>query len=617
MESDKERKSYVRQFFFSSIGLFIMLVCYTIIVMNRQSEEFLSNTVNINENEHVISTIYYYDMNDSMAGNYLSARYAKSINAFNRSAQFYQQGLNSDPENYDLLHKVFVSHLLSGDVDQAIDLISYNEGLVNSMLLAHMVYSVDKIKNGQYLEAEAVLMNMLREHSDELTSSDVILCSIMIAWTKVGSGNFREALGLLVTLASADNMENIWHYHMALINESQGLNDNARNAYAYVLEHNELQTYEYVKAAERFHRRIGEVKQAREIYSDYMQMVGYSYDYKSHFFNMDREKDGIDVPNVTVGVSEVILSVVRSLYEKGRYKEAIIYLHLARHLDPENEPANFLLGLSLVGNEMYEEANNYFSKVTGDKYLFHYSVLHIVNNLYHLGDADEAIRRLYNIADNTDKTSVKKDAMLLLADILRVEQRFRESTDVYDIVVNEGYVKDSEEEWRIYYNRAIGYEKQDKWEQAESDFIKSLELNPNQPDALNYLAYSWLLQDKNIETAKEMIEIAYQARPDDPYVIDSMGWALMKTGDYEGAVEYLERAVLLKPNDPVLHDHLGDVYWLTGRKNEARFQWNHAINFDEQNKYTQAIQDKIENGLDTTVIADIRKPNESYISLSQ
>ena len=108
-------------------------------------------------------------------------------------------------------------------------------------------------------------------------------------------------------------------------------------------------------------------------------------------------------------------------------------------------------------------------------------------------------------------------------------------------------------------------------DKSEADLQQALKLEPNQPDVLNYLGYSWIDEDKNLDKAKDMVLKAHQAKPDDPQIIDSVGWAYFKLGNFANSVEYLENAASLLPYDPTVNDHLGDAYWQTGRKNEAKF----------------------------------------------
>ena len=119
-----------------------------------------------------------------------------------------------------------------------------------------------------------------------------------------------------------------------------------------------------------------------------------------------------------------------------------------------------------------------------------------------------------------------------------------------------------------------------RWPQAEADFLHALELEPEQPFVLNYLGYSWVDQGMHLEQARGMLNRAVELRPDDGYIVDSLGWVHFRMGEYAAAVEQLEHAVELEPADAVINDHLGDAYWRVGRQREARYQWKRALTLD-------------------------------------
>src|SRR5690606_7892172 len=154
--------------------------------------------------------------------------------------------------------------------------------------------------------------------------------------------------------------------------------------------------------------------------------------------------------------------------------------------------------------------------------------------------------------------------------------------------------------WSILYFRGIAHERSGRWQLAEADFLKALELEPEHPYVMNYLAYSWVEKGENYDRALDMLRRAVDLRPQDGYIVDSLGWVFYRLGEYEKAVEHLERAIELNPTDPVINDHLGDAYWKVGRRQEARFQWKRALNFEPEEADIPRIQAKIERGLTST-----------------
>jgi Flp pilus assembly protein TadD len=158
--------------------------------------------------------------------------------------------------------------------------------------------------------------------------------------------------------------------------------------------------------------------------------------------------------------------------------------------------------------------------------------------------------------------------------------------------------------WSVFYSRGIALERSKQWKRAETDFLKALDLEPKQPYVLNYLGYSWVDQGLNLDRAQKMIEQAVELRPNDGYIVDSLGWAHYRLGRYEEAVKELERAVELRPEDPVINDHLGDAYWKVGRRLEARFQWLRARSLNPETDVLAGIEKKLKEGL----TADILRP---------
>jgi Flp pilus assembly protein TadD len=135
------------------------------------------------------------------------------------------------------------------------------------------------------------------------------------------------------------------------------------------------------------------------------------------------------------------------------------------------------------------------------------------------------------------------------------------------------------------------------WEKAEADIKLALRLSPEQPELLNFLGYSWVDRNENIPEALTMLEKARQLRPYDGYIVDSVGWAYYRLGRYDDATRTLEAAVLLVPGDPTVNNHLGDALWKTGRKLEARYQWNHALTFNAEGSEKAEIEQKLKTGL--------------------
>ena len=146
--------------------------------------------------------------------------------------------------------------------------------------------------------------------------------------------------------------------------------------------------------------------------------------------------------------------------------------------------------------------------------------------------------------------------------------------------------------------RGVAYEQIGNWDKAEKDLLSSLEINPNQAYVLNYLAYSWIEQGIKIEKSLNMLEKANKLRSNDPYITDSLGWALFKLKRYKESKDYLELAVRLLPGDPIVNDHYGDVLWKNGKEIQARYYWNYVLSLEKtENELKKNINEKLIKGL--------------------
>ena len=135
----------------------------------------------------------------------------------------------------------------------------------------------------------------------------------------------------------------------------------------------------------------------------------------------------------------------------------------------------------------------------------------------------------------------------------------------------------------------------------DKDLLKSLEINPDKPYVLNYLAYSWLERDYKINFAMEMLQNAYAQLPDDPYIIDSIGWAHYLVGNYVEAEKLLRKAIQIMPRDPIVNDHYGDILWKLGKKIQANYFWKNVLSFeDTEDKMKEDIYYKLLKGLKKT-----------------
>ncbi|MFY7781909.1 MAG: tetratricopeptide repeat protein, partial [Tagaea sp.] len=189
------------------------------------------------------------------------------------------------------------------------------------------------------------------------------------------------------------------------------------------------------------------------------------------------------------------------------------------------------------------------------------------------------------------------DALTTMGNFLRVAERYAESAVAYGRALERIGAAPERRHWSVFYARGIAFERAKNWPEAERHFKRALELQPEQPDVLNYLAYTWVDRGENLIEAERMLRRAVEQRPNSGHIVDSLGWAFFRLGRYEEAVPLLERAVELLPEDAVILDHLGDGYWRVGRRREAAFQWERALRHKPDAELKRDIEKKLRDGM--------------------
>lgn len=199
-------------------------------------------------------------------------------------------------------------------------------------------------------------------------------------------------------------------------------------------------------------------------------------------------------------------------------------------------------------------------------------------------------------ADQALSVSQRRDLVLRAGDLNRQNGRLDVASRLYDQVLAADAVSGAGD-WRVLFARAGTRSDLGDWEGAETDLKAALALEPDRPELLNYLGYGWVKRGERVKEGLALIQRAAEARPDQGYIIDSLGWAHYQLGHYDLAVETLERAAELSPTDPEVMDHLGDAYWRAGRRDDARFEWTAALNRKPDPVREASLKQKLDGGL--------------------
>ena len=554
-----------------AVGAFALPVAFTP-AMARETHENL-----------VVATPF--EVGDSPAGNYLAAVIAGSERDTVAAETFFREALRFDPNNKDLIERAFVATVSNGDMRDAFVLAQRLIARDPNNGLAQLALGVRDLKFRQFAAARARFARGAGDQSD-LTST------LLTAWSYAGSGETRRALDTVDKL-SDDNFDIFRNYHKALIAEISGRDADASKWFKAAYD-SDKNTLRLADSYAQFLSRQGDRQGAIGIYEAFDQVLPDHPIVRAALADLNSGKElAPTIKDVEQGAAEVLYGLGAAGGRQGDELAGLVYLRFSLYLDPQNSLAILTLGDIYERIKQNEQAIDVYQSVPNNDPLRLTADIEIGQVLENLGRTDDAMKYLQNLVDEHPND---EDALSALGNLQRAHDHYAEAIATYTKAI-EYSTKPEKANWPLYYFRGIAYEREKNWPPAEADFKHALELFPNQPLVLNYLAYSWVDKGLNLNEAFPMLRRAVELRPTDGYIVDSLGWADYKLGHYADAVKELERAIDLKPGDPVINDHLGDAYWRVGRKLEAHFQWNHARDLGAEPADMPRILDKIAHGL--------------------
>jgi tetratricopeptide (TPR) repeat protein len=537
------------------------------------------------------------------SGSYLAARHASVERDASSAAAFYRSALRSDPKNNELLDRAFISSLADGDIDEAVKLADRILTIDKSNRVARLVVGVRDLKQKKYAAAQININQSIRGPITDLVAT------LLSGWASYGAGDTKTAVANIDKLTGPEWYPIFKDLHSGMILELAGKEKDAgiRLERAYKLDDSML------RVADAYARLLSRGKDpaaATAIYAAFDKKLA------RHPLVQEGLRDTragkkltplVDTPQS--GAAEALYGIGATLTRRGGEDLALVYLQLSLYLAP-NHP---LALLSLA--DLYESvkkppmAIKVYERMPANSPLKRNAQIQLATNLDSADRSDEAIKILKGVTAEDPKDI---EAIMALGNIERGRKRFADCAQTYTQAIDVMPASAEKGAWVTYYYRGICFERSKQWSKAETDMRKALELQPEQPHVLNYLGYSWIDQGINLDEGMKMIKRAVEQRPDDGYIVDSLGWAYYRIGNFEDAVKNLERAIDLKPEDPTINDHLGDAYWRVGRVLEAKFQWAHARDLKPEPEELPKIEAKIENGLpdDTSSAASADKKKE-------
>ncbi|WP_352748349.1 tetratricopeptide repeat protein [Mesorhizobium sp. M0615] len=530
----------------------------------------------------------------SFSGAYLAARIAEGDNDLDNAIAYYKQALAFNPGDTSLQQSLMLSLIAQGRFEESLVYADKLKAVPDVERFSRLALAVDSFHKKDFTKAQYWLKLSLESDLDRLISG------VMSGWAQEGAGDPTGAMVSIDKLQGPDWFGLFKSFHRALIADAAGLSDKADALYDATLTDVTAggaapETWmRNAQAYASFLARKGNRNKALYVLDKAEAFAPGKLDIQALRDRISKgDKIEPFVANPSDGAAEILLDLAIALNRGGGEPFVRLYLQYALALKPDSDAA--LVQLAAVAEQLKdgEGAIALYSRIPASSPLKELSDLQLGLNLADLNRHDEAIAHLKAFVEaHPDDMR----AYLALGGVYASKEDFRSAATLYDKAV--AVLKTpTNANWNIYYQRGIAYERLKEWPKAEPNFLKALELFPDQPQVLNYLGYSWVDMNMNLKEGLAMIQKAVDLRPSDGYIVDSLGWAYFRMGRFDDAVREMERAVSLKPEDPVLNDHLGDAYWRVGRKLEATFQWNQARDLKPDPDVLAILQQKLMKGL--------------------
>lgn len=535
---------------------------------------------------------------DTKSGNYLAGKFAQNNKDWQSANKFIGKVLPPLPQedeekggaSKDLYSHAMILAMGAGEYKKAISLANDVHELDENNIFATLFIAVGYLNNAQYIEADKILSTL------DQNSIATFITPILSLWA-----NSVNRDGSLNENITTENLPatNIYAYHALLVGLFTGQKQAVEEYAIRAFNPDELDARDAEKFADIFFH-YGQ-KDVSLLLLKTLQERNFSseaIDKKISALENDKDLVGLfTLPQIETpkqGAALILSDMAEILVREMSDDVANIFAQMASYLNPKLEMPHAVISDIYARNNRFDDAIKQLGNIPTNSPNFILNQRKIADFYNQMGKDEQAIKTLNLIYENTQDI----DALNQIGDIYRYQENYEEAVRTYSKILD---TLDPlpEKYWYILYARGMSYERLGKFKKSDEDLLRALEFRPNEPYLLNYLGYSWADRDIKLDQSLELIKQAHNFRPDDGYIANSLGWVYFKLGNYKNAVTYLERAVELLPYDTTVNDHLGDAYWRNDRKTEAQFQWQRALNNQEDVdlELTTSLKNKISSGL--------------------
>lgn len=527
----------------------------------------------------------------ALYADYLAGSYAHRIEDRAAKQKFFTRAFLSQPKDTRIGRRAIISAIETGDMEEAVKLAERVIKAEKTEPLARAVLGTNAFRKGRNSRA----LKYFSGRTSDATMT--ILMQLIRGWAEVDDKDYKAARASFANLEAGTYFDHYAELQLAKIDILQGEIDaalerlDALEETGVAPEESILTRTRALVAASRSDEAITYLE---EVVADNER---FTVSPVGQFLEL--LKAGQDLPkfDAKMQASRAVTDPAFGFFLRARSRDgAELYLRFAHWIDPSNTKSGRWLGsiLEEQGEEGEQAAYELYNAVTPDDPYYTSSQLSIAQIYFNREEDGKAIATLEGL--NAREQTVLTRESLGRARFFR--ENYEEALPFYKELVDSLSDEELTSNVEPLRFRGIIYERLKRWPEAEADFKRVLELVPDDVDTLNYLGYTWVDRGENLTEAFDMIRKAVEEQPESGAIVDSLGWAHYKLGEYAEARENLEKAVVLSPSSATIIDHLGDVYWKLGRKREAGFQWKRALEFEPTDEERANIEIKLDKGLE-------------------
>jgi tetratricopeptide (TPR) repeat protein len=518
-------------------------------------------------------------------GNYLAGRFALAEGDSATAANDLLRAVAQSPDDPELTLQAFIACLSAGRPE----VVKLARQLPDSQVAQLVLADLD-IKAGRWSDAETRFHGLPRQGMTQL------LQPLLVAWAQQGDGRTDTALSTLRPYVEDPRFRTLFALQAAMIADLGNRPEVAAGLYRTAQTSLTDPNLRSAQILSSWQARSGQPAEAQRTLAALPTAAPELAIAMPGFIASVTKRP---VARASEGVAEAYFTFAALLRSQDADDFSLIMLRLALDLRPDFAAAR-LLAADVLGNQHHQQAAlRMLSEVPATDPIASVVQLRRAALVDRLGRPEDAMKDLERMARDYPDSPLPDTQR---GDILRMTQRFGDAVAAYDKAITR-IPHPVTSDWIVFYDRGVAEERSHQWPKAKADFEHALQLSPDQPFVLNYLGYSLADMGHHLDEAQRMIQSAAERRPNDGAITDSLGWVLFRQGRHHEAVKTLERAVELEPEDTTINGHLGDAYWAAGRKIEAQYQWRRALTLNPTPDDALKLQAKLNPGRTGAVVS--------------